>query len=102
MLAPPRDDVVFIHFFARQIFVLTVVILSKAKDLKVYVTVDGRTHREILRYVQDDIVYNSSRHCEELHANAFVIPLTVYAIPWQSTIDYSALLILTQVALHRP
>ena len=81
---------------------VVVVILSEAKDLKVYVTVDGRTDCEILHFVQDDIAYNSSRHCEELHAKAFVIPLTVYAILWQSTIDYSALLILTQVALHRP
>ena len=45
---------------------VVVVILSEAKDLKVYVTVDGRTDCEILRYAQDDIAYNSSRHCEEL------------------------------------
>ena len=32
------------------------VILSVAKDLKVCVTVDGLTRREILHYVQNDIV----------------------------------------------
>ena len=75
VLAPPRDDGLLYALY-----------------------VDGE---EILHFVQNDIAYNLSRHCEELHAKAFVIPLTVYAIPWQSTIDYSALLILTQVALHR-
>ena len=78
------------------------VILSEAKDLKVYVTVDGLTDCEILRYAQDDIAYNSPRHCEELHLMSLLIPDTCHAIPWQSTIDYRALLILTQVALHRP
>ena len=36
------------------------VILSEAKDLKVYVTVDGPTDCEILRYAQDDKPSHSS------------------------------------------
>ena len=75
MLAPPRDD-----------------------GLLYAVYVDGE---EILHFAQNDIAYNLSRHCEELHWMSLLIPDTCHAISWQSTIDYSALLILTQVALHR-
>ena len=109
VLAPPRDDGLLYAVYVDSEEILHFVQndrpqprhLEQSERSQVYVAVDGRTDCEILSYAQDNIAYNSSRHCEELHAKAFVIPLTVYAIPWQSTIDYSALLILTQVAIHR-
>jgi hypothetical protein len=40
-----------------------------------------------------------TRHCEELHLMSLLIPYTCHAIPWQSTIVYTTVLILKVVML---
>ena len=51
------------------------VILSKAKDLKVCVTVDGPTDCEMLRYAQHDMERQNDERTKRLNDNVAVNPV---------------------------